>query len=259
MFRAEHVGNPQSRNALAKLIHVFPSHLARPRFCTLKGMLAVSISSSLSSLPSLERNPTMIFGTPSKKDWIQNFSSLRSKFSMSRSFRISALVLSSTHLMGAPFSGGFESQTVMPSVGRPAGGAPSGATYLHLLPHLDRELFCRFPSVPQSSTGPCCLRPAGRESRCIPCLFPPRQPEGWRDSRICNLEAVRQRSHRYATHGVDAPQNDMTSCGIGPRFCCDSCCLRDSTLNALFSSMYLAFVSGATDRWLVRDAHRALV
>jgi len=116
------VRNPQSRNALAKLIHVFPSHFPPPRFCTLNGIVAVSISSSRSSLPSRERNPTMILGTPSRKDWIQNFSSFRSKFSMSRSFRISALVLSSTHLMGAPFSGGLESQTAAPSAGSPKRG-----------------------------------------------------------------------------------------------------------------------------------------
>lgn len=63
-------------------------------------------------MPSRERKPTMILGTPSRKDWAQNLRSLRSKLSRSRSDRMSALVLSSTQLIGEPGVGGLESQTV---------------------------------------------------------------------------------------------------------------------------------------------------
>lgn len=92
-------------------MHTFPSHWALPRRRTVSGIFTVSISSSLSSRPSRDRNPTMIFGTPSRNDWIQNFMSLRSKLSMSRSDRISAEVLSSTQFIGLPFSWGLTSHT----------------------------------------------------------------------------------------------------------------------------------------------------
>lgn len=101
----------QSRNEAAKLVHTFPSH-CRPRRATVSGMDATSMSSTRCRTPSRERKPTMMRGTPSRKDWIQNLSSLRSKLSRSRSLRISADVLSSTQLMGSPAFGGLESQTV---------------------------------------------------------------------------------------------------------------------------------------------------
>lgn len=101
-----------SRKALAKLIHTLPSHCLRPR-ATLAGMEATSISSSLTRIPSRDRNPTMILGTPRRKDWIQNLRSFRSKLSLSRSPRMSIDVLSSTQLIGSPALGGLESHTVV--------------------------------------------------------------------------------------------------------------------------------------------------
>lgn len=100
-----------SKNSAAKLMHTFPSHW-RPRFATVPGIPSTSISSTLWRIPSRERKPTMIFGTPSRNDWIQNFMSFRSKLSLSRSLRISAEVLSSTQWIGSPGLGGFESQTM---------------------------------------------------------------------------------------------------------------------------------------------------
>lgn len=100
----------QSSNADAKLIHIFPSHVPFPRLFTVPGIDAVSISSTLFKMPSGVRNPTMILGTPRRNDCIQNFISLRSNVIISLSFRISALVFSSTQLMGLP-SVGFESHT----------------------------------------------------------------------------------------------------------------------------------------------------
>jgi hypothetical protein len=70
----------------------------------------VSISSTLFRMPSCVLKPTIILGTPSRKDWIQNFISFRSKVTMSLSFRISALVFSSTQFIGLS-SVGLESQT----------------------------------------------------------------------------------------------------------------------------------------------------
>lgn len=100
-----------SRKALAKLMHTFAFQLLTPRLAAVSGILAVWISSSFVRIPCCERKPTMILGTPSKNDWIQNFMSLRSKFCIVLSSRISTLVLSSIQLIGAPFSTGLESQT----------------------------------------------------------------------------------------------------------------------------------------------------
>lgn len=103
--------NLHSKKALAKLIHTLPSHCL-PLRATVVGIEATSISSSFWRIPSRDRNPTMILGTPRRNDWIQNLSSLRSKFSLSRSLRMSMEVLSSTQLIGSPALGGFESHTV---------------------------------------------------------------------------------------------------------------------------------------------------
>ena len=53
----------------------------------------------------------MIFGTPRRKDWIQNLRSFRSYLSMSRSLEMVAEVLSSTQLMASFLLGGLESHT----------------------------------------------------------------------------------------------------------------------------------------------------
>lgn len=61
-------GHIQSRNALAKLIHMLASQLRTPRFAAVPGIEAVWISSSLVRMPPCERKPTMILGTPRRKD-----------------------------------------------------------------------------------------------------------------------------------------------------------------------------------------------
>lgn len=104
--------NLQSSNAAAKLMHILPSHVPFPRLLTVPGIEAVSISSTLFKIPSGVLKPTMTFGTPRRKDCIQNFINFLSNAMRSRSFRMSAVVLSSTQLMGPP-SVGFESHTNM--------------------------------------------------------------------------------------------------------------------------------------------------
>lgn len=104
--------NLHSRKALVKLMHTLPSHCL-PLRATVVGIEATSISSSFCRMPSRDRNPTMILGTPRRKDWIQNLSSFRSKFCWSLSLRISMEVLSSTQLTGSPALGGLESHTVL--------------------------------------------------------------------------------------------------------------------------------------------------
>lgn len=103
----------QSSNPAAKLMHIFPSQVPFPLLFTVPGILAVSISSTLFRNPSGVLNPTIILGTPNKKDWIQNFISLRSNVSISRSLRISALVFSSTQFMGWVGSWGLASHTMV--------------------------------------------------------------------------------------------------------------------------------------------------
>lgn len=104
--------NIQSRNASAKLIHMFPSHVPLLRLLTVPGIAAVSSSSTRTRIPLWLRKPTMIFGTPRRKDCIQNFINLRSKASISRSERGSTDVLSSTQLMPLSGTAGLMSQTV---------------------------------------------------------------------------------------------------------------------------------------------------
>lgn len=106
------IGHLQSRKLAVKLIQRLPSHEFLPLRLTKPGILFVSNSSSRCKIPILLRNPIMIFGTPSKKDCIQNFRSFRSYLSMSLSFSIIADVLSSTQLIGSSLSSGLQSQTV---------------------------------------------------------------------------------------------------------------------------------------------------
>lgn len=101
-----------SRNEAAKLTHVFPSQLWDPCLFTVPGMLWVSKSCSRSSCPDFDRNPTMIFGTPSRKDCIQNLHNLRSNLSWSESDWISSEVFNSTQLIGCSLSSGLRSQTI---------------------------------------------------------------------------------------------------------------------------------------------------
>lgn len=77
-------------------MHTFPSQLPLPFNLTNVGIFAVSSSSKLCRIPSLLRKPTIILGTPSKNDWIQNLRSLRSYLRMSRSDKGVAAVFSST-------------------------------------------------------------------------------------------------------------------------------------------------------------------
>lgn len=101
-----------SRKAAVKFIQMFPSQLPRPSRLTLPGNPWVSSSSSRRSIPSLSRNPTTILGTPRRKDCAQNLSSLRSYLSFSLSLINSAVVFSSTQLIGSSLRTGLQSQTV---------------------------------------------------------------------------------------------------------------------------------------------------
>lgn len=100
----------QSRNAAAKLMHTFPSQSCVP-LLTMSGMACVSSSSRRFNIPFPVRRPTIILGTPSRKDCAQNLRSLRSNFTWSRWVEISAAVLSSTQLMEWDGSEGLRSQT----------------------------------------------------------------------------------------------------------------------------------------------------
>jgi len=102
----------QSRKAAVKLIHKFPFQVFLPLRLTMPGILLVSNSSSLSKMPILLRNPTMILGTPSRNDCIQNFRSFLSYLNMSLSLSIKAEVLSSTQLIGSSLLSGLRSHTV---------------------------------------------------------------------------------------------------------------------------------------------------
>lgn len=97
-----------SRKLAAKLIHMLPSQLFPPTF---PGMLCVSISSMRNRIPCRSRKPTIIFGTPRRKAWAQNLRSFLSYFIMSRSPYISAVVFSSTQLIGSSFLFGLQSHT----------------------------------------------------------------------------------------------------------------------------------------------------
>lgn len=103
--------NLQSKNSAAKLRHISAFHLGFGPALTMSGIVCVSNSFNSVNMPSLVRNPTMIFGTPSKNDCIQYFISFLWKFSISCGPRISPDVLSSTQFIGLPCSAGFESQT----------------------------------------------------------------------------------------------------------------------------------------------------
>ena len=104
-------GPIHSRKLAAKLMQVLPSQRFLPRLLTISGMLWVLSSSSRIRIPSAVRKPTIIFGTPSKNDCIQNFKSFRSNLIWSRSLLISADVFNSTQLIGRFLSSGLISQT----------------------------------------------------------------------------------------------------------------------------------------------------
>jgi hypothetical protein len=100
-----------SRKLAAKLMQVLPSQRFLPRLLTISGILWVLSSSSRIRIPSAVRKPTIILGTPSKNDCIQNFKSFRSNLIWSRSLLISAEVFNSTQLIGRFLSSGLMSQT----------------------------------------------------------------------------------------------------------------------------------------------------
>lgn len=58
----------KSRKEAAKLIQRLPSHVPFPVLLTVPGMDAVSISSSRCRIPFRLLKPTIIFGTPRRKD-----------------------------------------------------------------------------------------------------------------------------------------------------------------------------------------------
>ena len=105
--------NEQSRKTAVKFIQMFPSQVRRPLRLTLPGMLCVSISSVLRRTPSLLRKPTIIFGTPKRKDWAQIRSNFRSNFIILLSFRISSAVLSSIQFVGWSLSSDLQSHTAV--------------------------------------------------------------------------------------------------------------------------------------------------
>lgn len=92
-------------------MQTFPSQLPFPSLLTFPGIVWVSISSRRNNIPALSRNPTMILGTPRRKDWAQNLSSFRSNLIFSLSLNSSDVVFNSTQLIGSSFRAGFESQT----------------------------------------------------------------------------------------------------------------------------------------------------
>lgn len=67
----------QSKKAAAKLTQMSAFQAGFGRAFTVCGILCVSISLISTRMPSRVRKPTMIFGTPNRKDWIQYFMSLR--------------------------------------------------------------------------------------------------------------------------------------------------------------------------------------
>lgn len=107
----ECAANLHSRNSAVKLIHRFPSQDLLP-LLTIAGIDFVSSSSIALKIPFLLRNPTIIFGTPRRKDWAQNFKSFRSNLCWSLGWRISSLVFSSTQLIGSSLFSGLQSQTL---------------------------------------------------------------------------------------------------------------------------------------------------
>jgi len=161
--------NLQSSNADVKLIHIFPSQVPFPRLLTVPAIEAVSISSILFKMPSGVRNPTIILGTPSRKDCIQNFMSLRSKVIISLSLRMSALVFNSTQFMGLP-SVGLESQTW------PISEAQYRAeefSYLHRLHHQGSSQYCQYQSSQPNNIGRGCWQSRSLDFRCNPVKFRP--------------------------------------------------------------------------------------
>ena len=103
--------NRHSMKEAVKLIQIFPSHVRLPLRLMLPGMLCVSNSSTLCNMPSLLRNPTTIFGTPSRNDCAHIRSNFRSNFTTLLSSRISSDVLSSTQFIGCSLSSGLQSHT----------------------------------------------------------------------------------------------------------------------------------------------------
>ncbi len=117
MMEERETGGLHSRKRAVKLIHVFPSQAGAwlffpARLATMFGMLIVSSSSTRCKIPLLLRKPMMILGTPRRKDWIQILSNLRSYLTKSLSFSSSAVVFSSTQLIGSSFLSGLRSQTI---------------------------------------------------------------------------------------------------------------------------------------------------
>ena len=104
-------GDEQFRNPAAKLIHIFPSQVAFPLLFAIPGIFSVSISSTRSRTPFWSLKPTIIVGTPKRNDWIQNFMSLRSNASRSRSDWGEMDVLSSIQFIRVWGVSGLASQT----------------------------------------------------------------------------------------------------------------------------------------------------
>lgn len=104
-------GCSHSRKTAVKLMHMLPSHAFLLFFFTFPGILDVFNSSRRWRTPDLLRNPTIILGTPSRNDWIQNLRSFLSNLAISRSFWISSEVFSSTQLTGRSLTSGLKSHT----------------------------------------------------------------------------------------------------------------------------------------------------
>lgn len=166
-------------------MQMFPSQVTLPPFLTLFGMLAVSSSSKRWTIPRSSRKPTMILGTPSKNDCAQNFSSFRSYFTMSRSFLISADVLSSTQWITSSFRAGLQSQTV--KLLACALGEVQSSPYRHQPRPQLWVASCLFLYVQLSSIGRCCSQLAHPGIRSLHGLSGPMA--GWEEIvfRICTL------------------------------------------------------------------------
>lgn len=105
----------KSSIAAAKLMQVLPSHVPCPCRFTMEGIFCVSCSINFSKWPSGDRKPTMIFGTPRRKDCAQNFKSFRSYFTSSFCVTGCWAVLSSTHGIGSFGLSGFAPMTASTS------------------------------------------------------------------------------------------------------------------------------------------------
>ena len=182
-------------------MQILPSQVPLPFFWTLLGISWVIISSRRLSMPSESRKPTMILGTPSRKDCTQNLRSLRSNLIRSRSLFISAEVFNSTQFMGSFGFSGLQSQTrkstqisatpkacksiwVRIRIEHQAGRRKR---YQHRPRHPKPSSYCQCRFEQQSNTEHGCSQLGSLGPRCTPLKSGPMAPGSVRASQTCNL------------------------------------------------------------------------